>query len=309
MTVLPRTGGRARTALRLLPAYGRHLLFHPYRTGLPSAREGPGWEIAAYDLFLNLLLSGFAEINGRPVRRGTAQLLILLNRIAFLMDDEFEHRVGRDSVRFDDLAVTTDVERAIADMRAYISATCDPARRDLIRQTLRRTVDTEYRRYATSIENRQAAPSVEDLLDDASVDCGVVMRQLAEIIGLFQGAAAPKAALDDFYALGLACRFADDLRDWPHDTETGTGNVLLSVLARYPNEARRLSHARKSGTRMNEKQWCRMCPEGFAAFTRLYEQHYTRIRSKTLRIAADLMMETGRSGHRAKADGPTAARA
>jgi hypothetical protein len=309
MTVLPRTGGRVRVALRLLPDYGRHLLFHPYRSGLPLARGGRGREIAAYDLFLGLLLSAFAEITGRPVRRGTTQLLILVNRIAFLMDDEFERRVGKESVHFDDLAAAKDLECAVADMRAYLSATCDPARRDLIRQALRRTVDTEYQRYATSIENRRAAPSVDDLLQDAAVDCGAVMRQLAEIMGLFQGVAAPEAALDDFYALGMACRFADDLRDWQCDSEAGTGNVLLSVLARYPNEARQLAYAQKSGTRMNEKRWCQLCPEGFAEFGRLYEEQYTRIRSKTLRIAADLMMEPGRIGYRAKNDRLTAARA
>ncbi|MER5469893.1 class 1 isoprenoid biosynthesis enzyme [Streptomyces sp. NPDC002935] len=308
MTVLPRTGGRARTALRLLPRYGRHLLFHPYRTGLAPAVGGRGWEIAAYDLFLDLLLSGFVEITGRPVRRGTAQLLILVNRIAFLMDDEFERRVGKESVDFDDLAAATDVERAVADMRTYLGATCDPARRDLIRQALRRTVDTEYRRYATSVENRRAAPSVDEILEDAAVDCGAVMRQLAEITGLFQGAAAPETALDDFYALGLACRFADDLRDWRHDSEKGTGNILLSILARYPKESLQLTRAQLSGTRMNEKSWHRLCPEGFAEFTHLYEEHYARIRTKNLRIAADLMMETGRNGHHAKTDGLTAAR-
>ncbi|WP_161070019.1 class 1 isoprenoid biosynthesis enzyme [Streptomyces sp. HUCO-GS316] len=293
----------------MLPVYGRHLLFRPYRTDLPPAAGGRGREIAAYDLFLNLLLSGFTEFTGRPVRQGTAQLLILVNRIAFLMDDEFERRIGRESVHFDDLATAANVERAIADLRAYLGSTCDPSRCDLIRQALRQTVDTEYRRYATSIENRRAAPSVDDLLEDAGVDCGAVMRQLAEITGLFQGVDAPKAALDDFCALGLACRFADDLRDWQKDSETGAGNILLSTLARHPNEARRLTDAQKSRTRMNEKQWCRLCPTAFAEFTRLYEEHYAHIRSKTLRIAADLMMEPGRSGHRATADGVTAARA
>lgn len=243
------------------------------------------------------------------MRQGTAQLLILVNRIAFLLDDEFEHQVGKESVHFDDLAATATVDRAISDMRAYLASTCDPAQCDLIRRTLRRTVDTEYRRYATSIENRRAAPSVDDLLEDAAVDCGAVMRQLAEIMSLFQGTAPPEAALDDFYALGLACRFADDLRDWHQDNETGAGNILLSIVARYPNEARQLTHAQESRTRMNEKRWRHMCPEGFAEFTHLYEKHYALIRSKTLRIAADLIMEPGRSGHRSKTDRLTAARA
>jgi hypothetical protein len=309
MTVLPRTSGRMPTALRLMPTYGRHLLFRPYRTGLPSTAGGRRLEIAAYDLFIGLLLSGFAEITGRPARRGTAQLLILVNRIAFRMDDEFERRVGNQSVHFDDLAATTDVERSLADMRAYLATTCDPPRRDLIRLALRKAVDTEYQRYATSIENRRATPSVDDLLEDAAVDCGAMMRQLAVIIGLFQGVTVPEAALDDFYSLGLACRFADDLRDWQHDSETGAGNIVISILARYPNETRRLRHALAAGIQINEKRWNRLCPQGFAEFTCLYEEHYTLIRSKALRIAADLMMETGRSGHCAKTEGLSAARA
>ncbi|MFD5074260.1 class 1 isoprenoid biosynthesis enzyme [Streptomyces sp. NPDC058371] len=308
MTALPRTGGRTRTALRLLPLYGRHLAFHPYRTGLPHLPGGRAREIGAYDVFLHLLLSGFAEITGRSVRQGTAQLLILLNRIAFLMDDEFERRVRRESVIFDDLAATKGLSRAISDMRKHLDATCDPARSDGIRQALRATVETEYRGYATAVESRRAVPSVSDLLQDASVDCGAVMRQMAQVAALYQGFAAPQAALDDFYALGLACRFADDLRDWHCDRETGAGNVLLSILTQHPEEERRLTDAHRSGTRMNEKQWHRLCSAGFGEFTDLYSEHYARIRAKSLRIAADLMMETGRIGHVPKTGQRTAAR-
>lgn len=309
MTVLPRTAGRTRTALRLLPGYGRHLLLHPYRTGLPAATGGRALEIAAYDLFIGLLLAGFTEATGRRTRRGTAQLLILVNRIAFLLDDEFERRVGLESVHFEELAKATGIEQAIVDMRAHLDATCDPVRRDRIRRALRRTVDKDYRRYATSIESRSTTPSVDELLEDADVDCGVVMRQLAEVIGLFQGRPAPQGALDDFHALGLACRFADDLRDWRHDHMTGGANILLSLVDRHPTESRRLARAREAGVRMSERQWSRCCPDAFSEFTRLYERHYAVIRANSLRIAADLMMEPGRAGHRARTDGPTAARA
>ncbi|MFK4225966.1 class 1 isoprenoid biosynthesis enzyme [Streptomyces sp. NPDC019890] len=308
MTLLPRTGGRACTVLRLLPGYGRHLVFRPYRTGLPHIPGGRVWEIAAYDLFLNLLLSGFAEITGRPVRKGTAQLLILLNRIAFLVDDEFERRVRKESVAFDDLAATKDIGRAVSDLRMYLDRTCDPARCDVIRQLLRRTVETDYRRYATAIEHRGTVSSVDDLLEDAAVDCGAVMRQLAQVAGLFHGFTAPQAALDDFYALGLACKFADDLRDWRRDSDTGNGNILLTILARYPKESRRLGRARESGLQMNEKRWNRLCPEAFDEFANLYGGYYSRIRSDTLRFAADLMMETGRIGHLPQSGGQSAAR-
>jgi hypothetical protein len=139
------------------------------------------------------------------------------------------------------------------------------------------------------------------------VDCGAVMRQLAQVAGLFNGFAVPPAALDDFHALGLACTFADDLRDWHSDSETGTENILVTILARYPNESRRLERARESGLRMNEKRWHRLCPEAFTEFANLYEKYYARIRSNTLRVAADLMMETGRIGYLPKS-GRTAAR-
>jgi hypothetical protein len=308
MTALPRTGGRVRTALRLLPGYGRHLARHPYRAGLPGVPGGRAWEVAAYDLFLNLLLSGFAEITGRRVRRGTAQLLILINRIAFELDDEFERRLRNGSVAFDDLAAAPNIGRAIADLRTYLDQTCDAARRDAIRRALRRTVQTDYRPYATTLERRRTAPSVDDLLADAAVDSGAVLRQLAEAAGLFNGYVAPQAALDDFTALGLACRFADDLRDWRRDSETGNANILLTILARFPNEGWRLARARESGLRMTERRWHRLCPEAFAEFANLYGTHYPRIRSQTLRVAADLMMETGRAGQVPRRDGRTAAR-
>jgi hypothetical protein len=308
MTILPRTDGRLRSVLRLFPGYLRQLAFRPNRTGLPRVRGGRGWELAAYDLFLDLLLSGYAEITGRPARRGTAELLILVNRIAFLIDDEFERRIGKESVAFDDLALAADVRRAIEDMRTYLNMTCPPERCAAIRQLLRRTVETEYRSYSAAIKHRRTAASVDDLLDDAAVDSGAVMRQLAQVIGLFQGDAAPQEALDDFYALGMACRFADDLRDWRHDSRTGAGNLLLAVLARHPHEERRLARAKELRLRMNEKRWHQLCAETFEEFAELYRTHYSRIRSHTLRVAADLMMETGRLGWLPKNGGPTAAR-
>jgi hypothetical protein len=308
MTVLPRTGGRTSTAIRLAPSYARHLVLHPYRASRPLARDVRVWETAAYDLFLNLLLSGYARISGRPVRPGTAQLLILLNRIAFLLDDEFERRIHRASVAFDDLIATEAISGAVGEMRSYLAATCEPAQCDAIRLLLRRTVEEDYRRYAVSHERRTTAPSVTDLLEDAAVDSGVVLRQLAEVIGMFQGTAAPRAALDDFTNLGLACKFADDLRDWRQDLEHGAENILLALLTRHPDENRRLAAADRRGLRMNEHRWQRLFPRTFSEFADRYRSYYTRIGATPLRWAADLMMETGRVGHLPKTGGQTAAR-
>ncbi len=308
MTALPRTDSQLHSGLRLFPRYLRHLLFRPYRARLPCVTSGRGWELAAYDLFLDLLLSGYTEITRRPIRAGTAELLILLNRIAFLMDDEFERRIGRESVTFDDLASAADVHGAIQDMRMYLNRTCPPSRRDAIRQLLRRTVDTEYRRYITTIERRRTTSSVDDLLGDAAVDSGAVMRQLAEVIGLFQGDTAPQEALEDFYALGMACKFADDLRDWRRDGQTGAGNIILAILAGHPLEYQRFARGQVLRLRMNEKRWQQLCAETFREFVELYTMHYARIHSRTLRVAADLMMETGRTGWLPKRGAPSAAR-
>ena len=299
--VLPRTGGRMRNLPRLVPGYLGHLTFRPHRSGLSGATSGRRWELAAYDLFLDLLLSGYAEITGRGARRGTAQLLILLNRIAFLVDDEFEHRVGRAPVTFDELAATGDIRHAILDMRTYLGRTCTPGQSDAIRTLLRRTVAVEYQRYANVVERRRAVPSVGDLLDDAAVDSGVVMRQLGQVIGLFRGDVAPPEVLADFHALGMACKLADDLRDWRHDRESGAGNVLLALLDAHPEENERVR------LRMTEKRWQRLCADTFGEFARLYTTYYRRIRSRSLRIAADLMTETGRLGLQ-PSSGPTAAR-
>jgi len=281
---------------------------HPYRAFRPVTCGVRAWETAAYDLFLNLLLSGYVRISGRPVRPGTAELLILLNRIAFLLDDEFERRIRRASVAFDDLIATDAIGRAVGEMRSYLAATCDPAQGDAIRRLLRRTVEEDYGRYAVSLEKRTTASSVTDLLEDAAVDSGVVLRQLAEVIGMFQGTAAPRAALADFANLGLACKFADDLRDWRHDLQCGTDNILLALLARNPDENRRLAGASRMGLRMNEHRWQRLCPRTFSEFADLYRSYHTRIRAAPLRTAADLMMETGRVGYLPKTDGQTAAR-
>jgi hypothetical protein len=308
MTTLLRTGARLTSALRLFPRYLSHLVFHPYRTCPLHGAGGRGWRLAAYDLFLELLLDGYAEITGRPTRPEAAELLIRVNRVAFLMDDEFERRIGKESVAFDEIASATQVSRAIADMRAYLDRACLPAQRDAIRQLLHRTVDTEYRRYALAIERRRTTVTVEDLLEDAAVDSGAVVRQLAEVVGLFHGDAAPQKALDDFYALGMACKFADDLRDWRRDHQTGAGNLVLAILRTHPNEAGRLARAQTMGLRMTERRWNHLCPQTFGEFADRYAVHYSRIRSRTLRVAADLMMETGRVGGLPSNDEPTAAR-
>lgn len=294
--------------ISLAPSYLRHLVLHPYRAFRPSTCGARVWETAAYDLYLDLLLSGYVRISGQPVRPGTAQLLILLNRIAFLLDDEFERRIRRASVAFDDLIATEAISRAVGEMRSYLAATCDPTQCDAIRGLLRKTAEEDYRRYALTLEKRTSDSSATDLLEDATIDSGVVLRQLSQVIGLFQGGTAPQAALDEFTNLGLACKFADDLRDWRQDLEHGTGNLLLALLALHPDENRRLAAANRMGLRMNEHRWRRLCPRAFSEFADLYQSYYTRIRATPLRRAADLMMETGRVGYLPRTDGQTAAR-
>ena len=306
MTVLPRTFGRPRTVLRLLPVFVRHLVCTPYRY-VGRAPLGQRCRLAAYDTFLALLLAGMAELADRPVRDAAGGLAVLVNRIAFLLDDEFERRLGRRSIDFTEILETTPVGAAVQDMRAYLAAHCSE-RGEQVRDLLWQAVHDEYRRYAESALQRCAPATLPELLSDAELDSGAILRRLAEVIAVFDGFALSPDALAQFQALGVVCKLADDLRDWWRDEQAGAGNVLSLCLRGTPAELDAAVTAATQGERMSEARWRALCPHAYGSFCELYAERYASIRCTPLRLAADVMTETGRLGVTPDALGGSAAR-
>jgi hypothetical protein len=308
LTELPRALGRARTALRLSPLFGRNLVHRPYREAARPMPLGQRCRLAAYDTFLALLLAGIEELTGHVVRDEAGNLAVLVNRVAFLLDDQFEMRVGRDSVDFDEILQTTPVGAAVRDMRVYLFSHCPHERVQRIRNTLWRAVRHEYQRYSESALRRSGPPTLIELLADAELDSGAVLRQLAEVVALFEGFDLEPEVAAEFQTLGVACKFADDLRDWWPDEQTGTANIMSVCLRQWPEELHHAITTAKTGRRMHEARWLKGCPHAFTRFRNLYAEHYTCIHSTNLRIAADLMMETGRLGLTPDRSGSSAAR-
>src|SRR5437879_4910486 len=81
---------------RFLPFYLRHYLFQPYRDRVPLkslrellAKPAQRHQIAVYDSVLELLLRGYAELAGYPLRPETGRIAVMLTRIGFALDDEY----------------------------------------------------------------------------------------------------------------------------------------------------------------------------------------------------------------------------
>src|SRR5579859_7384518 len=103
MQALGRSGGSppwaslalAPRALPFASHCARQLAWPSYRRGVGRSGGLSRWvRVAAYDGMIGLLLDGYTQLAGHPLRPETGALIVRLNRLIAAVDDEYEHRLA-----------------------------------------------------------------------------------------------------------------------------------------------------------------------------------------------------------------------
>ncbi|GIH29132.1 hypothetical protein Aph01nite_74420 [Acrocarpospora phusangensis] len=281
--------------LRLVPGYLRHLLWQPYRDRparghLRALLTAPilRHQIAIYDVVLGFLLRGYAELAGRPLRPETGKVAIVLMRLGFAFDDEFDRReAAGEPLDFRELFHSPQVRLRVREWRAFMEGfdTYAP-----INDFLAGYVGGLYETYRKGAEN---PGDFGAMMDRAVMDSGGLLAALAHIVGIFHANPATPGIVEQFTSLGVTAKLSDDMIDFSSDVRAGRPNLLRALV----DDAGRADLAVSSGVRMGARWWRRTYPEAYRIYVLAFEEHQARISSRALRYASRVMWVPALLGH------------
>ena len=290
---------------RFMPHYLRHVMLQPYRGLRPMenvrellTRPARRHQIAVYDAVLELMLKGYAELAGHPLRPETGQVAVMLTRVGFAFDDEYERRKSRQQAAgFENLLTSTSVQERVREWRAFMQKF---EAYDSIRNFLMDFVARLYKDYAETAGALDRPVGFDAMMRGAALDSGGLLVALAQVIALFHKDTPADALLAQFSSLGVNGKLADDVIDFRLDLAGGRPNLLLTLAGGHDCEhARAISLGSAEGT-MSTRWWERNCPRAYQQLVAAYQEQQSRITSRWLRYASSLMWTPALLGHARK---------
>ena len=291
--------------IQFAPYYLRHVLVQPYRglRPLENARElltdlARRHQIAVYDAVLELMLKGYAELAGHPLRPESGRVAVMLTRVGFAFDDEYERRKSRhQAAGFEDLLASTRVQERVREWRTFMQQF---GTYDSIRDFLMTFVARLYQDYADTAGAPDSRVGFDAMMRGAALDSGGLLVALAHVMALFHEETPADALLAQFSCVGVNGKLADDVIDFRLDLADGRPNIL-AVLAN-DNEyehAKAISLGQVERT-MGTRWWQRNCPQAYQQLVAAYQEHQARITSGWLRYVSRLMWTPALLGHARK---------
>lgn len=278
--------------LRFAPLYLRHLVRRPYRRPTAAQPLGLRHRSAMYDAVLELMLRGYAELSGQPLRPQAGRAAMLFLRLGFAFDDEYERReVAGESLAFDDVFGSEAMRRCLDEWRAFMQAI---ETYGTVRDFL---YDFSARLYAAYVAAPTNEPSLPTLLRQARLDSGELLAALAHVLARLHATVPTGETVAQFAGLGLIAKLADDSSDATLDLAAARPNLVLMLAAEDPGESERIRHGLATGRRMSHWWWRRHAPHTYARLAGLYQEAGSGVTSASLRLAGRLMWLPVLTGH------------
>ena len=283
---------------RFAPYYLRHFATAPFRhrDSLREAIAHPvrRHQIAVYDAVMELLLKGYAELAGHRLRRETGTVAVMLSRIGFAFDDEYERReAAGESLTFEEVFQSPAVALRLEQWRELMR---EHASYGTIREFLYEFVTSLYKSYRDTT-SETARRSYEALMRSAVIDSGGLLVTLAHVIARLHGSVPTENVINQFSSLGVTAKLADDLVDLRTDLAGGRPNLVQALAFERPAEQARIADALSQGKRMHAGWWAAQCPGVYEQITGTYEEHQAVLTSRWLRFASRLMWTPVLFGH------------
>ena len=118
-----------------------------------------------------------------------------------------------------------------------------------------------------------------------------------EVVCLFNAHELESTILDDYYLLGMAGKFVDDMADLLLDREKGYLNLLNALLCQTPTELEAFQLAVHQKKQRDAFWWEEYCPDTYIRYLEYIEYYYNQLRSSKLRLVCDLMMIIPMTGY------------
>lgn len=287
---------RLRTLTRMIPGYVLHLTARPYREQIPvaspqglAARLSGRHAAASLDAWVGQLLSAYPRVAGYSVKKQSGQLAIHYIRLAAALNREYEHRLAtRKSLRLEQLVKDQVVAARIAEWERFTARyTQDSA---VVNFMSGDDVIADYDSYVSITTQPDFSTSPALQIESIRLDSGGYLMRLARLIDRFNSTQADPGAPAEFFHLGMAAKFADELADLATDYAEGRYNLLLALLSQQPDESAGVMVRLAHGLPTPVSWWLEFAPQTFGEFSRMFNSYYSSLRSQELRRICDVSM-------------------
>jgi hypothetical protein len=284
---------RYRTVRRLVPYAVRHMTRKPFRSSPQARRATAGLQSAefrrsAHDIYCDMLLTGYQRATCAPVARSTGLALVLFMVFIFTFDQEFERagQLGRPP-DYPDLIDLPRVAPIWSALREYLRAF---GREDDVLQYLLATFARHYDDYRTGVIEARGLGDFGRTMRLVERDSGLTLQSIYEIIRLFNGHRQDPEISRQFFAIGIAGKFLDDIRDMADDVAAGDPNLLYALTTANEREHAVLGTALRAGTPVTISWWARHCPVTLDAFFVHTFRYYDQVTDPELRLPLDICL-------------------
>jgi len=235
---------------------------------------------------LNILLEGYIEVTGEKINSSTGQMLYFLFEITISLDEYLDkHRKTNNSLSIKDVIEDPKIKKQINIFRNFIRLF---DREESITSYLKEMFSAHYEHYIKLIKNDLNQLSFKNALEISQMDGGHSLSSTMEIVRLFNMHQPNQKMLHEFYLLGTAGKFAEDLSDLACDKQKGHLNLFLSLIKQQPIEEANLYRQIEIQGRIDFEWLNNNCNNTFFEYMNLMESYYSQITSPKVRFACDL---------------------
>jgi hypothetical protein len=289
---------RYKTTWQLLPYALRHLTVKPFRSTAEAQHignrlENREYRRAAHDMYCEMFLDGYRETTSLRVSRATGLALVLFMIFIFTFDQEFERsrRLG-DPPDYLAILDTPRVAEVWGALAQYLHAF---GRDDEVLAHLLYTFSTNYDDYCRCVSDAMVRPGFEATVRLVEYDSGRTLLTVYDIIRLFNGHRPHPRCASEFFALGMAGKFLDDLRDMVDDVVAGNPNLLHALTCENEEEKGMLEAALRNRVHITLGWWSRHCPISLESYFHYAFRYYDQVSSTKLRLTLDICLALLRS--------------
>jgi hypothetical protein len=287
---------RLQTLTPLIPGYMLHLTLRPYRKGLaaaplPSAaaRLRGRHAAASLDVWVDQLLSAYPKVAGYKVRRESGPLAIRYIRLMAALNREYEHRLATgQTLRLEQAIEAPLVADQIGEWEQFTAQyTQDPV---VVKFMSGDDLVGDYNRYIAVTTQANFTTNLSLQIESIRLDSGGYLARLARLIDSFNERQSEPDVLEEFFLLGMAAKFADELADLATDRAEGRYNLLHALLYQHPKEHAGVMFRLERALPLPVSWWQECAPRSFGQFSRMFEGYYRRLRSPELQRICDATM-------------------
>jgi hypothetical protein len=235
---------------------------------------------------LNILLEGYSEIMREKINPSTGQLLYFLFELTISLDEYLDkHRKTNDSLNIKNVLEDPEIKEQINIFRNFIRLF---NREESITSYLKEMFSVHYEHYVRLIKTDLNQLSFKNTLEISKIDGGWSLSSAMEIVRLFNMHQPNQKMLNEFYLLGTAGKFAEDIVDLACDIQKGHLNLFLSLIKQHPIEETNLLRRIESRDRTDFEWLNKNCHKTFIEYLSLMETYYSQITSPKIRFVCDL---------------------